>query len=236
MGNKVIFVPTPQHSGTWFLLELLQGHSEVRNGVMELRDMIGPMRGEITLLHTHFGQGVTYHPNDAEKFITDKVLFELVGIHPTVITIRDPLLALITRQLRHPDLWHSYIITAFMTIVQELVNKPNVFFLPVDLYKNKSYAQRLQLLKRLFAFLKLGEEDYLKFWAAGWPRLNTVGYESAKETRRWYNNRDIDKISALFPEEYGVLKKREAILRPFLEKLGYRNLLWWEDVKEKELP
>lgn len=199
MSDKIIFVPSAQHTGVWFVLELLQGHSEVRNGVMELRNMVGPQRGQITLIHTHFGQGVTPHPNDAEKFIRDKVLNELIGIYPSVIPVRDPLLALITRQLRHPDLWHVYIINAFATMARELAGCPTVFFLPVDLYKSKAYEPRLSILQKLFAFLKLEEEDYIRFWAAGWPRFNTVGYEAAKETRRWYKHGDLDEIIKLFP-------------------------------------
>ncbi len=228
-GNRTIFVPSIPHTGVWFLLEFLMEHSEVFDQVMEMRNMLGRRGGgRRILIHSHFGQGVTHHPDDTEKFIRDKVLLDLIGIHPIVTTVRDPLLSIITRQLRHPDLWHTYIINGFMVLAEQLATKrADVFIFPVDLYRNKSYEARLVILRQVLNFLNLAEEPYVKFWAAAWPRFNSVGYKMARETRRWYKNRQVEPISYLFLEEYRYLQAREKTLRPVLERLGYRDLLWW---------
>jgi hypothetical protein len=227
MDMKAIFIPTIQHTGTWFCIEFLKAHNEVQHFV-ELKDL--RVNGsEMTLIHTHFGDGNTHHPADVSKHIPFYVVNDLINEYPSITTVRDPLAALITRQIRCPDLWHTYIIDSFVSLAKEIKKMPNknLFLLPVDLYKTKSFEMRYQILNELLSHVGLSEDPYAKFWAAGWPIYNTVGDSSIIGLKEYYNLGEVDKIEAAFPEEYAHLKRKEPILRPFLEKLGYRDLIWW---------
>lgn len=220
---KAIFLPTIQHTGTWFCIELLRQHSTI-SSCTELKDL--RFGNDITIIHTHFGDGETWHPKDAGKFIPSYVLRELIDVYPSIIPVRDPLAALLTRQVRCPDLQHSYIIEGFVTLA-ELKEKHDLFLLPVDFNGDKSFEERFGVLRKLFAFLKLSEEPYIKFWAASWPVKNSVRNINV-ELYDSYRNGDIEKIIEVIPEEYAYLKGKETILKPFLEELGYKNLLWWD--------
>jgi hypothetical protein len=43
-----------------------------------------------------------------------------------------------------------------------------------------------------------------------------------------YINRDIEAIKKKIPIPWRRLKENEPVLRPFYEKYGFRNLLWWD--------
>lgn len=220
---KAIFLPTIQHTGTWFCINLLLQHSQVTS-FSELRDL--KFGDGYTLIQTHFGDGETWHPNDASKFIPFYVLKELIDIYPSVIPVRDPLAALLTRQTRCSDLQHSYIIEGFVALA-ELRENYNPFILPVDLIGKKSFEERLSVLREFLAAVGLPEEPYIKFWAASWPKINSVrglGVELYDN----YRNGDVKKIIKVIPEEWAYLKGKESIIKPFLQELGYKNLLWWD--------
>lgn len=220
---KAVFLPTIQHTGTWFCINLLLQHSQVTS-FSELRDL--KFGDGYTLIHTHFGDGETWHPNDASKFKPFYVVKELIGACPSVIPLRDPLASLITRHIRCPELQHSYIIEGFVALAQ-IYKENNFYVLPIDLYSDKSFEERLLVLREFLVAAGLPEESYIKFWAASWPIVNSVRGLDIELYDNFAKGK-IEPIIKVIPEEWAYLKNKESILRPFLEELGYKNLLWWD--------
>lgn len=221
MDNKIIFIPTIQHTGTWFLIEFLKRHSHV-GGFSEAKDM--QLFDNITLMHTHFGEGEGKHPNDVLKFFHPEVVKLIADKFRTVIPVRDPLFALLTRQARHPDLRHDYIVNGFIALAGFY---QSVFVLPVDLYKAKAIEDRKTILENLLVYLQIPVEEYINKWSYDWPVYNYAG-DPENELMELYHTGQREKIQNIIPEEYGHLKSNEPILRPFLEGIGYKNLLWWD--------
>lgn len=55
-------------------------------------------------------------------------------------------------------------------------------------------------------------------------KLRTSGDYPLKEA---YMNKDIDFIKEKLDKVFDLLREQEPILRPSLEKLGYKGLMWW---------
>lgn len=251
--KKAVFIPTIQHTGSWFCLELLANHSAGASGhlihheglnrllyeynVSRLFDkkewansLFGP---ELTLIYAHFGEGEIRHTNDVGKFPPMNLIEDLVQMFPSISTIRDPLLVLLSRQARHPELKHFYLINGFVDLVR-LYRKYRIFVLPVDLYAEKPNTERYRELEGLMGYVGLEIEPYLAFWAINWPIYNpTIALTKESklkiiEYRNYYESKNIKGIIDVIPEEYEYLKSKEPILKLFLQELGYINLLWWD--------
>jgi len=215
--RKLIFVPTIHSTGTWFCLELLKSHKSVTNFITEktfVEKKFFNLDGTI-IFHHHFDNT----QRDLSDFMnhSDKI----------VVTVRDPLLSLLTANARKQGgetLYH--IIDGFLTLI-DWASKYDIFLLPVDLYYHKSVMERYFLLRNLFDFVEFDYEPYISWWAHEWPIFNTVGPDIGRSYKNLYHSRNIAGVSELVPEYYKTLVKHESILRPFLESLGYRGLLWW---------
>jgi len=144
----------------------------------------------------------------------DSELFKIVT------PVRDPLLSLISRYSRLPEQHNSNFVDDFEFVIETLSSR--AFFLPVDL--PTTFGQRLTQLKELLHFVGLPFHPYIEGIAQVWAPKNTKG---TYELKTWYNERDLPKIMKVIPKEVKFLKSREAFLRPFLESLGYKNLIWW---------
>ena len=57
----------------------------------------------------------------------------MINLFPTVIPVRDPFAAILTREARHPNLRHFFIVDNFIELAQIYHKHPNVIFLPIDL-------------------------------------------------------------------------------------------------------
>ena len=235
---RVVFLPTIQHTGTWFLIELLRNHTGI-DYFIEAKDMfkeklVYAQKG--MLMQCHFGEGAQRHPGDGKegKFFENPQVEQLLIKLNAIIPLRDPLLSLITRHKRHPELQHFYIINGFAVLTEwyERYGKEKLFCVPVDLYSTKSIGERFHLLESLFTFTFLSSSniDYIRnvAWATRWPIFNSTGTEMPMDKLgQLYRNGDVKKIASFFPEEYEYLKSKEGILKPFLQELGYQNLPWW---------
>jgi len=176
-------------------------------------------------VHTHFGDGEQIFTEDSDKFTSSEALDSLFAEYPPIIPVRDPLLALLTRRNRHPNLKHFYIVNGFVTLV-ELVLRRSIFILPVDILKGQSYTNRYRALVKMTEFVGLEPEPNLRLYSAGWPKVNSVG-AVAKETNAAYLAQDANVLRGFIPEEWDYLKANEEKLKPFLKSLGYKKLLWW---------
>jgi len=248
--NRTVFIPTIQHTGTWFCIELLANHSTNISGRFIHNEILNKLLNEYTasriiidnrkkwesslfgpqlnLIHAHFGNGDTKHNGDKGKFLPEDLIKDLTRMFPSLSSTRDPLLALLSRHARFPKLEHFYIINGFITLI-ELYRNHRVFVLPVDLYAERPKVERYHELMRLMEYIGLEVEPYLAFWAINWPVHNPTSNADSIKYKSYYKSKKLKKIIALIPDEYEYLKSKESILKPFLQELGYENLLWWED-------
>ena len=246
---KAIFIPSIQHTGTWFLLHLLRNHSSNKSGHMLNHEHLQRIlidksyvnlvfSEDTTLIHFHFGEGEAHFPDDRAKHFPYELVEYMASIFPTVIPLRDPLLSLISRQARYPDLDHSYLINGFVYLVQ-LSQKFRPFILPIDVLAKHSDKQRYGELADLMKHLGLDLEPYLALWSVSWSVFNPTSAIAESENNEemktalslmagYYETGDVGKLYEIFPEEYDYLKSHEPLLKPFLKELGYRDLAWWE--------
>jgi hypothetical protein len=228
---KTIFLPTIQSTGTWFCIELLKSQKALSEfstlGAGESPDEPYAEEEGIQLIQTHFGDGKDTEEPEARSYVPVSEVEEWINNSEwTIIPTRDPLLALLTAQIRNPGVSHSYIINGFVALA-ELCQKHNIFVVPIDLYSYKSPMVRYNLLRGLFDYLGFPYEPNIAIWAMEWPVFNTVGARLSKGIKNHYYSRNIQKVIESIPGDYGLLLSKEPILKPFLKNLGYEDLLWW---------
>lgn len=231
---RVIFLPTIQHTGTWFCIDLLRLHRDIsfvgtwktmtHADLSEVQNTDG-----IALIQAHFGEGTSPYcgPKELESFAPFEAVEALISKSDSIVVpVRDPLLVMLTAHVRNPDVRHDHIINGFLLLVQ-WCQKNDIFLVPVDLYASRSVEDRYLLIRDLFAFVGISDEPYMSIWAQDWPVVNTVGQRLGENVKGLYYSRQVFRVVALIPEDFDALVQHEAELRPFLEDLGYRNLLWW---------
>lgn len=220
-----VLLPTIQHTGTWFTIDLLQkaGYTAV---------FYNPnWTDKNTVLYMHYplsvGNGIL--SQEEHKFCSlgaIEWMYSKLDNCLMIISIRDILAALITRQVRHPEQPHKYIIDGFISFAKHF-DKFQPFYFPVDLFE--TYKDRLDLLSSFES--AIGKElEYKNSIAREWQPKNTSGNSWLKEA---YYQGDVAKIQQAIPNEWEYLIKSRGILQPFFEKLGYKDLLWFEDNNEQ---
>lgn len=233
--KNIIFVPTCQSSGTWFMIDLFKAHDQI-NWVIPNDYWHDPIIKELNVkrllkddstvvLHIHHGG-----TEDVAKIQLIENIFK-ISDH-IVMPIRNPLRSILTAYIRdhseHKDLNKIHIIHGYIKLV-EWTEKHNVFIVPVDLYSKKSKLERYFLLRDLFDFVQLPYEKYMKQWANDWPVSNTVG-TLQESTKLLFDTKNIEGIKQIMPKEYDLLMSSAPILKPFFESQGYSkdDLWWWE--------
>lgn len=226
---KRIFIPSIPHTGTWFTVRLLLGHSQVGSlthlyQYPNINPGIGETGGDINILHTHYGKDGVY-----DKWVNRKTVELLVDIFPTVIPVRDPLAVIISRSMRHRSPHYIDVINSFVYMAKVLSNK-KIFFLPVDLMQGWDLDSRLKTLGFMFHFLCLKVEPYIEDWVSNWSVINTKGQYSLKKL---YQDGDYSELKIKFPLECQLLENNVDSLVPFMESLGYdsANLMWAKGTK-----
>lgn len=141
-------------------------------------------------------------------------LAEQIGGMKVVVPVRDPLLSLISRQERHPDLDHTYIVKGFTGL-----GKLRATFIPVDLNRD-----RKELLTGVLNEAGLGWAKYADDWVTSWPRKNSRKDYPLMDL---YKKGDLGAIRKQIPMSLALLQSKESEIRPFLESQGYENLMWW---------
>lgn len=227
-ARNVIFVPTIPHTGTWFVLRFLERF--VPN-IVEAKNTGGRIT-EPTILHTHFPVinylDIHYKPNypyirteKNPKSLTYDAIELMISLFKTVIPIRDPLAAILTREARHPELRHFFIVDGFIEASRYL-GHPNVMFFPIDLYED--WKDRKKLLIKLARHCRFDVTqlwDYYEQMAKDWNPENDTPNNRFKIL---YESKDIGGIEFLLgpkTAEIEYLKNQAATILPFLAKLGY---------------
>ena len=212
-----IFAPSVQHTGTWFLINALKRHSKIDDLIMfgEMREKV-PEPDKRYILHVHIGDGSS--PLNLPYHSTYMALDVMIRVLKTAIPLRDPLLALLSRHKRHPMLPHHYLVDGFVYLAEI----PDCFFLPIDILS--SFDEKKEALNSLFDYLGLEREPFIDEWAEQWKVVNEnpIPYSEID----WYREGAVNKLRGLFPEEFDYLQSYAYIIKPFLSKHGYKNLMW----------
>lgn len=213
MGS-VIFCPTVMSTGTHFVLDFFKLNPDVPINI-GLRTILktGHLRPGINLVHTHF----EWHADRMHEII------EFSPSAHTVVPIRDPLASLIKARERTSYKYYAPArINAFLNAVS-LEKHRKIHYIPVDLLGNMSYEIKLEALKVISGgWVK---EDLQKTWASDWPVVHTAGNYRLKQM---YNDGDFNAISKVLPSDWlKSLIEARPILKPFLQQLGYKDLMWW---------
>lgn len=223
---SLIFVVSVQHTGSWFTIEACVASPDIKEVFMLTRTphvQIEAMRNHVRkfVFHDHFS--TSYH---------DTHLVSPIAVDcPIVMPLRDPLLALITRQSRAPELEHAYIVMGIMEIMT-IIEKYNVFLLPVDI--PRSEVERIAVLSAMYTFVGLTKPAKLKGYAAKWkPHNTTAAMTPDKVARRKklgsvYDQRDYATLKKLIPISLWVLEQVQPRLQPFMESVGYEDLMWFK--------
>lgn len=231
---NIIFLPTVQHTGTWFCANFLLRHSAIPSArdLHTLKDGFIDYGRAVIMAHLAgeecdpdiLAEKGVYH-TDIEKHWPREIISELCGPYPTFSTIRDPLASLVSRQVRIPDHRHFYLIDGFLSLAR-IWEQHRFPLVSVDRYNDKCFSERRKLLQEILAYVGLPEEAYVKLWAATWPVINP-NREPEGTLHSALQQGDLSTLRGAIPDEYDYLKSHEATLRPFLEEQGYRDLLWW---------
>ncbi len=225
MGKR-IFVPSITHTGTWFVLRFLQHFISnlVEGKDFDERKFDVP---EDCIVHFHYP--IT-DKRDFSKAIGITGAKILASLFPTVIPIRDPLAALLSRETRQPQLRHFYIIHGYIHMQRTLFEHPNVIFLPIDLYETAE--ERFALLERVLKHCGIDSTPHTELLLGIAKEWKVENANPQNRFKTMYAEKDIDQISFLLgpkTAEVEFLKnQREIIFTQFLQKLGYKkeNLLW----------
>src|SRR3990167_8727647 len=225
---RAIFLLTVQHTGTWWTINTLRTHPDIK-GFAHIRNVLNlhlgmPLTGidagipsteslsqdGINLLHTHW-----FRVYEKGRWQWDTMSDALVVLVPTIMPLRDPLLSLLTRHNRESWMYpHTDLLEEWVRLAQ--------CKLPLRLFQMDNF----ELSKFALALNSVGLETPDEWLRNVDPTtaVNTSGEYALKDA---YFDGNAKYIQSVVPEMWNRLCKSESVLRGFLEKNGYRDLLWW---------
>ncbi len=142
-----------------------------------------------------------------------------------ICTMRDPLAAIITRHESNKKetvpvdpIMMPFMFNAFI----HLVMKMNPYIVPLDLAKTKS--DKIKMLKDVSNVAKVSpSKEYIDSYVDKKP-INTLGEYPLK---KMYLMKDMEGLKKEIGLQIDILKMLEPDFRPILEKVGYKDLMWW---------
>lgn len=203
------------HTGTIFTRTFLETTPGVdgRRGLNQLGSD-GPPEGNYVLWGHFFATEWHYQADWCRKY-------------RPIVPMRDPLLTAMSHQVRN-----SAMDVANWALASVVMDAHVAHYLTLDLLN----AEENRILG-LRAALKAGGWEqgdsisHCRQWAREWDQIlsdkdksNTAGPNHLKQI---YADGDFDRLSHEMPERITALQKHERSLRPWLERMGYENLLWW---------
>lgn len=251
--KDIIFVPSVQHTGTWFVINFIK-HFVPRSKELTFlleEDGMKPSDANVlhrqqytqqlnvpTVVHVHLpivrdvSRDVQFFSSwfeqtwfmnlGTKRSLPVQILLLFCNFFKTVIPIRDPLAAILSREARHPQFRHFFIVDGFVALATEFARHPNVKFLPIDLYKDEE--QRKALLSDTLIHCSIDPAHHcelLNRMAREWPIENPT---PGNKFRELYESGDIDEIRRLLGPKWAeveYLKNMASIILPFLAKIGY---------------
>ena len=238
---KTILLASVPHTGTrfveGFLHEAMDGPDGPPN-VIELstlrkqrtwqRTQVGPEAWEAgldpdrpNLVVTHLGPRL----HDAYMPLAAHV--------PTVVPLRDPLAALVSRYVRKADAWPEPVGPWFDALDRlPTVDVWRPRYIPVDALAKPDRVEwrrgYLGLMADATGCVGDDIEATIEWWANEWPIINHVGADD-HPARAAYRDRDVKALWRLLGlEARQRLRALTPRLRPLLERNGYQRLMWWD--------
>ncbi len=207
----IIFCPTVQATGTMFLLnffELITGNKDV-----SLPHALNEgFKHEVNLVHIHVEWGGGYFPQ----------INQMCARSHVVIPIRDPLASVVRCGAVQTPEWSVSRAKSFLELMV-IGEAFNAIYLPVDLLASQSFGKRFEALNNILPDIYEGKKKYLcNEWAYKWPIHNGRSYD----LKQLYQDKNVKELSNL--PGWDTLIENKSILQPWLERIGYRDLLWWE--------
>ncbi len=229
---KVIVLASINHTGTFFVEHFFRNHSAV-DACVGLTQVIK----NDTLLFRRVGSGayeeglrpagttlVQGHLNNNNV----RHLQLLSLFNPMIVPMRDPLLALISTVVRNPGNDPMHQVDQLLALGDCFIRMQHVyqpFFLPVDLLAKETGVKRYEALRDMQHHCGIkAEVDYTRDVAKSWEYVNSGGDYGLK---RSYVEGDKKPIWAKLAAPIGIMQSYEDKVRPMLENIGYRDLLWW---------
>jgi len=250
--SDIVFVPSVQHTGTWFTINFLRNFiTRNRELQFVLEKELGPDGTDIrhehkydnplmepTIIHTHFPivRNLNMHVNWSEgeffrrwyanlgtlRSLPLQTILLFCNFFKTVIPVRDPMAAILTREARHPQLRHFYIVDGFVAMATEFAKHPNVKFLPVD--AAITVEQKAALLRDTLTHIGIDPNNHL-------PLLHSLAHKWEPQNQtpgnrfKWmYENKDLDGLRLVLGAKWAeveYLRNMSSVILPFMASLGY---------------
>lgn len=221
----MIFVLSELHTGTVSILSWLGAHEDC-DGILLSTEVYTSGREPATVYHEH----VRADDREPRKIARSQVV--LAWAHPTIIPLRDPLAALVSYQHRAE---HSGRIGTDLFLPREdVVDRWSL------LAETEERFQEFEHIRYLAWDLEQAVRAPATFKARLWETAQAVGLTDPAPSREGlgrenssgdyplrdaYEAGDLEGLSSVRGLDY--LRDCEPVLRPFLERRGYRDLLWW---------
>jgi len=101
---------------------------------------------------------------------------------------------------------------------------------PLDLIAPENRRERMAAAAGAIGINGSATSGYCQAWATIWDQVAASANASkAHQLKSAYAAGEVETIRSLIPEQFEELQRAEPVLRPWLESIGYRNLLWWSD-------
>lgn len=228
----MIFCLSELHTGTVSVLAWLAAHEDC-DGVLLSTDVYeSEPKRPATVYHEHV------RPDDRERKKIARSQVVLAWAHPTIIPLRDPLAALVS--YHHRAVQTGQIGTDYFRPIADVVERwkllaeneerfdafEHIRYLAWDLPDLESRrpereGARMRSIGLWAAAQAVGLTDPAPS-QAGLPRENSCGTYPLRDL---YEQGDLESLRSI--RAIGYLIDAEKELRPFLERRGYRDLLWW---------
>lgn len=216
----MIFCLSQIHTGTNSVLAWLKAHEDC-DGVLLSNEVYGSKQEPATVYHEHVRKDSRFNKQMCRTQIV------MAWAHPTVIPLRDPLACVLS--YHHRAIVTGQIGTDLFQPLQDVVDRwcllaecedrfegaPGIFWMPWDI-------EHLVTKHFLWHTARgLGLNDPVPS-RGGLPCENSSG---DYPLRKAYEDGDLECLRSIRAVNY--LRDCEPVLRPFLERRGYANLLWW---------
>jgi len=224
----MIALLTIPNTGTWFITELLKLHPDIRHIIEYNAGFFGIGRMEITRSLFSYDPEMDYSKALYRRHIFGNSTHGEIDLicmgHKTIIPMRDPLASLISRKHRNPlEPMYEHIDAFVYAATSPHIN--NSFIMPIDTDNFKSSDRnRFFVALDMFKFVGLDIPTGLNQWARDNAPKNAMG---AYEQKKAYDNGDLSTATTQCRGELEYLKSKENILRPWLNRLGYGQLMWY---------
>ena len=213
MGRIVPLITLP-HTGTRFLRHFLEGLPGIDHTVEVGRVFAhgGPAIPEgVTLVWGHY---------DPEQW---RMLAPICRLVNPIVPMRDPLAVAISHEVRGSKMewgWWEHAVDA--------LDSHRAHYVALD--RTRTNDGRLLDLMLIAATAGIGHfaDTHCREWAGHWA-AGRHRHEKSEDhaLKAMYRARDLPGLQAAIPDVFERLAGLERVLRPWLLRMGYRDLMWW---------